>query len=605
MVIGCQRSGQGNGPVKSDVLTHEDRSRNSANNSGRATGQLVLWLSMGVYASMLLITRPLSFGDTIFYVQTILASGAHPDANGVRSLFDFGHLLWRPLGWAVFEFLKTISVLGLGGGERILIAKILICISVVSGAIATALLHMISRDLGLRPSASFVLCATFIFSNAVIYAAQTGLSYMLGLAFLMAALWFTMRRTPMDTKSIDRGLWWGGIFVALSAASWFPFILVAPAIALAAAVPWDNPELFSISRLSLIRAGKLTCASGAAAIIIFGAAARVLHINSVGGIKAWVSESSHGWRQSSNLLRLGMGIPRCCVALKDDAGIIWKRFFFHDPYAPVRLHEFLQGSLMLMVIFYSALLLLLYTLSRSTRGKVLLFLLTSAALPVVYFSVFMFEPGSIERFLPLFPFYFVALGHQLDCAWPNRKQRILGFIYPVVLIVFSLATYNDWSVERHWEPAQSRLEALSRQLPSESTVALLANWDDLFLFAKDNLLHDTFSQSLNLWIVLQPAHERIFTWRQRFAARVLEAWQEQTEMWLSERLLAKAPLPEWGWVEGDDRAIRWVEVPEFCRQFQYDKKIGEADGFVRLARTESNQILLERVVAYQSKSLDH
>ena len=71
-------------------------------------------------------------------------------------------------------------------------------------------------------------------------------------------------------------------------------------------------------------------------------------------------------------------------------------------------------------------------------------------------------------------------------------------------------------------------------------------------------------------------------------------------MWVSERLLAKAPLPEWDWVEGDDRAIHWSQVPEFCRQFQYDKKIGDADGFVRLAATETNRALLDRLVTHAS-----
>lgn len=566
-------------------------------NSVSATGDWV-WLSViiSAYTSMLVFTRPISFGDTIFYVQAILVFGKHADATAMQSLLDFGHLLWRPLGWLLFASVRALPWISLGE-DRVQVLRILICISVLSGAIATAMLYLICRDLGLRLPVSILVCITFIFSNAVIYAAQTGLSYMFGLALLMAALWLVICRGPMSGKWINRGVWCAGILLALSAASWFPFILVAPTVALAAAVPWEDSERFSIRHLSLARVGKLTGASLVAAAIIFGTAARALQINSLEGVKAWVSGSAHGWRQSSNLLRLGMGLPRCCVALKDDAGVVWKRFLFHDPYAPVRPHELFQSSLFLMTAFYFGLLLLLYTLVRSSRGRVLLWLLIVAALPVLCFSVFLFEPGSIERFMPVFPFYFVALGYQLNFVWPNIKQRSLALIYPAVLICFSLAVYNNRSVERHWEAARIRLEALNRQLPSESTVALLANWDEVFLFAKDNPLHDMFSQSLNLWVVLQPAHERIFTWRERFAARTLEAWDRQSEMWVSERLFAESPLPDWGWVEGDDRAIRWVEVPEFCRQFQYDKKIGNRDGFVRLARTESNLALLEQIAA--------
>lgn len=71
-------------------------------------------------------------------------------------------------------------------------------------------------------------------------------------------------------------------------------------------------------------------------------------------------------------------------------------------------------------------------------------------------------------------------------------------------------------------------------------------------------------------------------------------------MWVSERLLAEAPFPEWGWVEGDDRAIRWAQVPEFCRKFQYDKKLGNSDGFVRLAPTQTNRAVLERMITHPS-----
>ena len=101
---------------------------------------------------------------------------------------------------------------------------------------------------------------------------------------------------------------------------------------------------------------------------------------------------------------------------------------------------------------------------------------------------------------------------------------------------------------------------LKQQLPPESTVALLGNWDDIFLFAKDNPQEDIFSESLVFWVVLRPANERIFCWREIFASRVLETWRAPREMWVSERLLTSAPLPQWGWVEGDDRAIQWHQV---------------------------------------------
>lgn len=554
-----------------------------------------LGLTLGLYASMVLFTRPLSFGDSIFYVQAILAFHKHSDASTLRLLLDFGHLLWRPLGLVLYDIVRTVPPLASSVEDRILVLKVLMGISILSGAVATAMLHLICRDLGFRNVVSFLTCATFTFSNAVIYAAQTGLSYMLGLALLTAALWLTMRRPAEGAKEAPTGLWWAGILLAFSAATWFPFALVAPAVAAAAAIRWNESELLSIRGLSPGRAVHVIGAGIVGGATIFGVGAWVLHINSTAGIRAWISGSAHGWRQSSNILRLGMGLPRCCVALKDNAGVVWKRYLFHDPYAPVKPHELLQSSLLLMVAFYFGLLLLLYTLFKSNRGRVFLALLTIAGLPVLYFGLFLFEPSSIERFIPVFPFYFVALGYQLQFTWRNPRQRSLALIYPAVLILSTLATYNNWSVERYWRPARMRLEALAQQLPVGSAVALLGNWDDIFLFSKDNPLHDNFSDSVDLWVLLQPAHERIFCWRELFASRVAEAWAGSREMWLSERLLSPIPRPEWEWVEGDDPAIHWPEVPEFFREFQFDLQIGHSDGFVRLASTKSNRLMLDHL----------
>ena len=560
--------------------------------------RFVFWLTIGLYGSMILLTRPLSFADSIFYVQAILAFRQHPDPVTTRLLLDFGHVLWRPLGWLVFKMVRVLFPVTSSGDDRVLVLRILICISMISGAVATAMLHLICRDRGFRPWVRVLLCATFIFSNAVIYATQIGSSYMLGLAFLTAATWLVMRPSG-KTKKHGRDLSWAGILLALSAAAWFPFVLVAPAVAVAAAIPWNISERSSIGSVSIARALHVIGAGVVGGTTIFGAAAWALHIKSLAGIRTWVSGSAHGWRQTSNLLRMGMGLPRCCVALKDNAGVVWKRFLFHDPFAPVKLHDLLQINLLLMAAFYFGFALLLYTLARSNRGRILLFLLTIAALPVLYFAIFLFEPSSVERFMPVFPFYFVALGCQFDFIWPDVKLRSLALIYPVVLIVCSLAIYNNSSVRRYWEPARMRLEALTQELPAGSTVALLGNWDEVFLFSKDNPLHDTFSQSLDLWVVLQPANERIFGWRELFARRALQAWEGSSEMWVSERLLSEVPRPEWDWVEGDDPAIHWSQAPEFYHQFQFDKRIGDSDGFVRLAPSESNRTLL-RCLATQA-----
>jgi hypothetical protein len=572
--------------------------KNTSWHPGGASAWPDLSLTLGLYVSMICLMRPLSFGDTVFYVEDILGASRPLQLVTLRPLLDFGHLLWRPLGWLLFQVVHTLTPVGDLLEERLLITKILISINVLSGAIATLLLYMICRRLEFGRTVSYLVCAVFICSNAVVFSALTGSSYMLALAFLMAALWPVMSHGPGGTEPSRRKLWCGGVLLTLSVASWFPFVLVVPAVAMAAAIRLGDPGPFSMHRVQLRAAVHVIGASLAGGIVIYGAAALALGINSVAGMKAWISGSAHGWRQSSNLLRLGMGLPRCCVALTDDAGVPWKRFLFHDPFAPVRPRDLIQSSLLWMIVFYLGLALLLHALLRNQKGRILLSLLLIATLPVLMFAVFLFEPSSIERFMPVFPFYFIALGYQIHSTWANLKFRSLSLIYPAVLILASSATYYNGCVEKHWAPARSRLQALKRELRPGSTIALLTNWDDAFLFMKDNPLHDTFSEALVFRIVLRPANEKIFSWRESFASRTLEAWDTSSEMWVSERLLAVAPLPEWDWVEGDDRAIQWHQVPDFFRQFQFDKKIGDSDGFERLAPVQANRVLLDRLVTH-------
>jgi hypothetical protein len=66
---------------------------------------------------------------------------------------------------------------------------------------------------------------------------------------------------------------------------------------------------------------------------------------------------------------------------------------------------------------------------------------------------------------------------------------------------------------------------------------------------------------------------------------------------VSARLLSSRPEAVWLWVEGDDRRIRWSDLPALFTRFEYDSRILEgSDGFVRLARTPSN---LERLALLQ------
>src|SRR4029077_1139241 len=76
----------------------------------RASVGLDLSVTLALYASMIWLMKPLSFGDTIFYAKDILSSGQQLQLAALRPLLDFGHLLWRPLGWLVLESVRALSL---------------------------------------------------------------------------------------------------------------------------------------------------------------------------------------------------------------------------------------------------------------------------------------------------------------------------------------------------------------------------------------------------------------------------------------------------------------------------------------------------------------
>jgi len=548
-------------------------------------------MTVALYIAMILLTRPLELGDTIFYVDPILAMSRRPDMANLRLLLDFGHVLWRPLGWLIYEGVHALAPITVVGSERVVVIRVLIGISMIAGAAGTALLYAICRQLRIGQVSSIIACMTFIGCNAVVNIAQAGTSYMLSLALLMGALWLALL-SPSKGAAASIG---SGALLALSAAIWFPFVLMAPAVALASVAPWDEAEPRRARRVIQPEFLFLVAAAVATGVLVFGAAALTLHIQNADQFRAWMQDSGHGWRQRSNLLRLAIGLPRCCVAL-GDAGLLWKRFILHDPFSPVTRAGLIRNSvwsISLMAAFYVGLASLVYSLARRPRGRVVLGLLVIAAIPALVFAVFLFEPSSIERFTPVFPFLFLALGYQIDSTWQNAKMRTVALLFPTAVLVSTIVTYRNASVSRSWAPAIGRLTMLKQHVPPGSTVALLTNQDVIYSFARNNALRDTLSTSFEFWVVLRPANNLMFCWREGFAKRAIEAWNASHEVWISQRLVAAAPRPEWGWAEGDDTTVRWLMLPQFFGEFQRDEATDGDDGFVRLPNSTANRALLQ------------
>ena len=65
-------------------------------------------LSAAAFVMVLVVTRATILGDTGYYVSQIVPYlGQSPNGKG-NLLWEFGHLLWRPLGWALTTLLSPL-----------------------------------------------------------------------------------------------------------------------------------------------------------------------------------------------------------------------------------------------------------------------------------------------------------------------------------------------------------------------------------------------------------------------------------------------------------------------------------------------------------------
>jgi hypothetical protein len=547
-------------------------------------------LALLLYMGVVWATTPVDLGDTIYYVDEIQRHLESPGPGTLPKILDFGHLIWRPVALALYRVAAPFSHPVSHNDVRILITSLLVAVSLLAGVLTTLLMVSLFRRFRVPAIPSLIAIAALVSSNAVLNTSQSGSSYSAALAMLTLALWILIR-PDLGRAITPRRAWAAGVAYAFCVSLWFPYAVVAPAVLAAAMIPWERwKDGIRLRDLHFAPAVHLALAATAVTTLVYGTAAWRLGISSPAEAFAWLTATNHGLRQSRNFLRVGMGLPRCCIAIGDE-GILWKRFLFHDPYAPVSIMDLVQQSLAKLLIFYGGLLLMLVSVVRSHSGRVLLALTAIAAAPVFFFAVFLYEPSSIERFMPIFPFFFLLLAMQLFGSWFNARRRALALIFPAAIVLLNVGFHWNGRIAEKWKPTIDRINLFKPEAERGSNVAMVDSRTHYFL--KDNPLNPSYPDRFGYWILIDLANERALRWRSEFAARAIRSWEDRHDVWVSSRVLSPAPLPEWDWVEGDDQSVHWKDLPEFFKQLEFDKTLGKRDGFVRLAQSSHNRELLD------------
>ena len=548
-----------------------------------------------VFLLVMFLTEPAYLSDTVRYVNEIQNHRAHLIAASQDPFWDFGHLAWRPLANAVYGAAGGAVQNMRGGDARQALAWLMIALNMLA-TLAAALILWLLLKAHSNTVAAGIVSAAFLCSNAILDYSRSGSSYMPGLACLILALWLIQlagRRYRGGGAMLTVAL--AGLTLGASVLFWFPYVLSLPAVVLYA-IYGRAPAKPSRKRLAAI--ALIVCVLTIA--VAYAAVVHERQIETRAGFTEWVLSSSNNWSQTDKVLRAVSGVPRSFLDLGNDT-LLLKRYLFHDPYAPASIGRvlFATGTLKL-VLFYIYLAAVLWVLWKQPANRGVLLLLAAGSVPVLIFAVTLFEPGSTERYLPAYPFFFLAAA----CALPasgatNRALRWCMLIFLVgVLCAGNFYAKASWRGADAYRAFLQRKNILEAQANPDSMVAVINFWDPLYHDPALRLL-DAQAQPRNLWVydVIEVANTRVFRWRQDFATNVQIRWSRGRQVWLSKRLLAEKPLAEWKWVEGDTGRVKWSEVREFFRSFDVADVRGGEDGFVLLVESPRNIECIRRLSA--------
>jgi hypothetical protein len=497
-------------------------------------------IAVGGIVSVFLLLQALS---APFYVADTLrfATDAVKFAQGAPAQFwEFGHLLWRPLGYVGLHLAGPLFQSAWGDTPIQAVARWLTGISFLLAAAALPLLYGLLRRLSTpwtaAAGASVVLTAASFWNYSL-----AGAPYVPAFFFLVLTLWALDRAL----HSLHPWHWTvaAGAAFTLSVGLWFPYAFAGMGL-LAFVLLWRRkPDEDSGGRIRRAAAPfLLTVTAGGA--LLFGSGAAAHGVQSTADLLQWVREADNGWAQNLTVVRLATGLPRSLYALVDDT-IPLKRYFFKDPYNPATLWDIFAGLGFRLAAFYLAMAGLVLALGARRMLWSALGIWLSALTPFLFFAVVLFEPSSPERFLPTLPFLALALTAAFaQWARPWRLALLTGLV--VCPLAANLPVFADPETRLRRNATLARIQALEQAISAPALVVVLTFRDDLYYLPLIRPLdHELAPRRLEITDAVEIGSRRLLRWRQEFAQRTLDAWDQGREVWISERLLADAPRPEW------------------------------------------------------------
>jgi len=176
------------------------------------------------YALVSYFTGAYFMADTVDYAA---AASGH-EVGTISTFWEFGHLFWRPLGWALLHTLGPWIRYLTGPNPRIEMTHIFIALNWIAGLACILLFRALLPRLSIRPAIANVGTLALLFSNAFLNYIHSGSSYIPGLAFLL--LGFYLLGIPLQSEVPTLQPIWAASALAIAVCLWFPYVFAVPGI---------------------------------------------------------------------------------------------------------------------------------------------------------------------------------------------------------------------------------------------------------------------------------------------------------------------------------------------------------------------------------------
>jgi len=544
---------------------------------------LALRPSLVIAASYVLLTAvtvPFFMGDTIGYA----------DAIADRRFTDFGHYAWYWLGYVFSELLMPVSRMVVGQSLVVNIAFSLIVLSWLTGLMSVLLMRSLVFRITGRQRPAYLASLALMGSQAFLNFTQSGCSYTFGMSFLLAGLWILATRDDPDQSTWRDALFAGSaMFVAV--AVWFTYVFSIPAVLLA------GPALHGFSVRRLTTAVQTGIVMSLLLLATFGAGAYANGVRSVEDARQWVADASHGVRGMNGVPRTMLGLGRSFIDT-GNVGPMVKAYLARDPYNPVSAIEIVRNSLWTLALFYAFAAAMVVNLARSKDGRRVLALLALNAVPVIGFAI-LWQGGAIERYLLLYPIFFLAFGYSLASRSSFAVLRYASIAFVVIMMAVNLGVMATPVQAARQQAVVDRITPLQPLLKTESLVVAVTQLDEVwaftwtFPFNRINADH-----ALRVHHLIEPGTTQDLTWRAVFVKQALATWARGGDVWVSNRVRNERPQRAWKWIEDDAAEVSWSDVTAFFAPFDMGPLVGGQDGFLMFPPSEHNRARLNELLAH-------